>query len=414
MKNINFIKAILVLLTALLFSGQTFSQSDYQIVQSFKDSIKRLEQSINSAKSLTELNSLVADIDKLRGEYTNHKELLNKSLYPDNFEKSFDKLNLAFVIRNQDFTTIDILQTENLQLKEQIIVLNNRNSELMNKIQDIELSVKKDKNKTNELKNLVAELKKSLNKRDELIFSIVDSLMPKLMKEKNLLTSKEQGDLYVEAEKNDLITNIKKSLRENIRFIYLTSLDPDDLKDIKKQQTEFSNFWQDAGVKLVDIYASKDNKSTSFADIDSLYLRWKESIETTAWINIRQEFAYNHIVLIEFYSSNLFTEVLTSYIDDEIRNIGVKSNYESEINYKMFVDSTWNMVMLEKWIPYLIDENILTIEQKNIIEAKINDWNARLTPESYEWIYYIVIIAAVAGLVFMNRKRIFKKSGPAA
>jgi hypothetical protein len=284
----------------------------------------------------------------------------------------------------------------------------------MNKIQDIELSVKKDKNKTNELKNLVAELKKSLNKRDELIFSIVDSLMPKLMKEKNLLTSKEQGDLYVEAEKNDLITNIKKSLRENIRFIYLTSLDPEDLKDIKKQQTEFSNFWQDAGVKLVDIYASKDNKSTSFADIDSLYLRWKESIETTAWINIRQEFAYNHIVLIEFYSSNLFTEVLTSYIDDEIRNIGVKSNYESEINYKMFVDSTWNMVMLEKWIPYLIDENILTIEQKNIIEAKINDWNARLTPESYEWIYYIVIIAAVAGLVFMNRKRIFKKSGPAA
>jgi hypothetical protein len=408
MKNVTAIKPIFILFNILLLSGLLYSQSDYQIVQQFKDALIEIEESINSAKSINELNSIVADIDRLRSEYTTHKNLLDKSLYPDNFEKAFDRLDLAFIIRSQDFTTIDILQTENLQLKEQVTVLNKRNSELMNRIQDIELSVKKDNSKANELKILVAELKNSLNKRDELIFGIVDSLMPKLMAEQTGLSKEDQSEIYIQSEKNDLITNIKKSLQENIRFIYITSLSPEDLNDIEKRQNEFSDFWQDVGVKLVDVYAANENKSREISDIDSLYNKWSDAIQRSAWINIRQEFAYNHIILIEFYNSNQFTEVITSYIDDEIRNIGVKSDYETEQKYYLFVDSTWNKKISDNWIPFLMEKYILSIEQKGKIETKIMEWESRLTPKSYDWIYAIVIIAAVAGIIFMNRKRIFK------
>jgi len=412
MKKLFSIKLIFILLIISCLTGDLFSQSDFETVQNFKDSIKEIEKSINSAKSITELNSIVADIDRLRSEYTVHKSLLDKSLYPDNFEKSFEKLNLAFVIRNQDFTTIDILQTENLQLKEQVTVLNKRNSELMNKIQDIELSVNKDKSKEDELNNLVTELKSSLKKRDELIYSIVDSLMPELFARDRQLSREDKNNIYIQSEKNDLITNIKTALQENIRFIYMTSLTPDDLSDIENQQNQFAEFWQDTGVKLVDIYSSNKNHVAEISGIDSLYNKWHDAIELAAWINIRQEFAYNHIILLEFYNSSNFAEVMTSYIDEEIRNIGVKSEYESEEKYHLFVDSTWIKNIKSDWIPFLIEKEILNTEQVDRIDTKISDWEARLSPKSYDWIYVIVIIVAAAGMIFMNRKRIFKKSKP--
>ena len=128
MRNLISLCGTMIFFVLFLFADIATAQSDYEIVQGFKQKYRQLETAINNAKSLEKLNSIVADIDRFRNDYTEHKELLDKSLYPDNFDKSFDKLNLAFVIRNQDFTTIDVLQTENLQLKEQVELLNKTNT----------------------------------------------------------------------------------------------------------------------------------------------------------------------------------------------------------------------------------------------------------------------------------------------
>lgn len=409
MNNFFQVRAIVLFLLLSLLSTKLYSQSDYELVQTFKESVEQMEDSINSVKSLEELKLLAQSIDRFRNEYLEHKELLDKSLYPKNFDQSFEKLNLAYVIRSQDFKTINILQTENIQLKEQVSALNKRNSELMNKIQDIELSVQKNDNKTDELRKLVTELKISLNKRDELIYNIVDSLMPKLMKKDVLLNTKEKGEIFISSEKNNLVENIIKSLQDNIRFIYMTTLAAEDLRDIKKQQMEFSEFWQDAGPNLIDIYISRKNKAKKVFEIDSLYTKWLGAVETAAWINIRQEFTFKFIQLEEFYSGKDFTRVIRSYIDDEIRNIGVVSDAESAESYEVFADDTWNDVIKKDWIPFLIKEKILEGHQLDRIEAKIGEWQSRLSPKSYDWIYIVVIIAAIAGLLFMNRKRIINK-----
>jgi len=139
--RINFLKLVILFVTSLVHP--IFAQSDYEIVREFKQKFKQLQESINSANNMGKLNSVVADIDRFRNEYVDKKELLDKSLYPDNFDKMFEKLDMAFVIRNQDFTTIDVLQIENLEMKEQIIALNNRNTELINQIQELEYVNKK-------------------------------------------------------------------------------------------------------------------------------------------------------------------------------------------------------------------------------------------------------------------------------
>ncbi len=310
MKCHSSINKIILFLILLVFTNQLFAQSDYDLVNSFKQKYNQLEEAITKAKNLEELNSIVADIDRFRNEYVEQKALLDKSLYPGNFDKTFERLNISFVIRNQNFTTIDILQTENLELKDQVTLLNKRNAELMNKIQEYEYTDKKDVNNAAELDALVKELMRSLRKRDELIVGIVDSLLP--MMEQTQLSSQEMNSIYIEAERNNVLSNVKHSLLDNIRFIELTSLEPGDLTEIKKQQNKFVEFWQGAGTKLVDIYAGKNKE---IKEIDSLFSIWNFTLEQEAWRNIREEFAYNNINLIEFTNSEEFANVLTSFID---------------------------------------------------------------------------------------------------
>jgi len=408
MKSFVLLNRIILLLILFILNCQVFAQSDYKIVQSFKQKFVQLEKSINSAKTFEELNSLVTDIDRFRADYLEHKKLLDKSLYPDNFENAFDKLNLAFVIRNQDFTIIDILQTENLQLKEQIVVLNKRNTHLINKIQEYEYINKKDSKQIVKLKKLVNDLKLSLRKRDEVIVSLADSLMPQLMKDQDKLNLAEGNLVYIEAEKNNLLANVKRSLQDNIQFIEVTVLEPDDLKEIKEQQDRFSDFWKKAGTKLVDIYAEKKGKAKEIKEIDSLFVQWNYALEQEAWMNIREEFAYNDIHLLEFTNGEDFTNTLLSFIKDNIKTIGIKSSEESDKSYTLFADSTWFKVISPKWLPYLIENNLLLIQEKIKIESKIADWKGRLTPASFDWIYVLVAVIAVAGLGYMNRRRLFK------
>ncbi len=302
---------IILLLILLVFTNQLFSQSDYDLVKNFKQKYNQLEEAITKAKTLEELNSIVADIDRFRNEYVEQKVLLDKSLYPDNFDKTFEKLNMSFVIRNQDFTTIDILQTENLELKEQVALLNKRNTELMNKIQEFEYADKKDVNKAAELDALVKELRRSLRKRDELIVGIVDSLLPQPMMDQTKLSSQEMNSIYIEAERNNVLSNVKHSLLDNIRFIELTSLEPGDLTEIKKQQNQFVEFWQMPELNWSIFMPSKNKKSEEIKEIDSLFSMWNFTLEQEAWRNIREEFAYNNINLIEFTNGEEFTNVLT-------------------------------------------------------------------------------------------------------
>ena len=405
MKKIVFINRSILILLLFAFVLPLKAQSDYEIVNNFKQKYKKVEEAVKNAKTVTELDSIAGKIDALKNDFIKHKPLLDKSLYPDNFDNSFEKLNLQFLVRKKDLTQVDILQTENIQLKEQVEQLNKRNSELISQIQKIEYSGKKGKNKIAELEKLVADLKRSLKKRDDLIISIVDSLMPQLMKKNASFTSKEKNQLYLQAEKNNVLSNIKKSLRDNITFLEVTSLQPEDLNEVKNQQEDFAEFWQDAGVKLVDIYAEKRKKPEEIAEIDSLFTDWQNAVNTEAWNSIREEFAANQILLIDFSNGEEFTNVITGFIDEEIKNIGVKSQEGSEETFKNFTDSTWLKTIKPDWIPFLIENEMLTTEQKASIENKITDWQNKLMPSSFAWIYILVIAIAVVFIFIIILKR---------
>lgn len=391
-----------IILLGLLtfFSISLFAQSDYEIVQNFKLKIKEIETNIKNAASLDDLNSYAEDIENLRGDFSANKDLLNRSLYPDNFDRSIEKLNNSLTIRRADFTQIEVLQTEVTTLRSEIDELNRKNSELLSQIQLLEVQRNKDAATIARLEKLVADLRASILKRDELVLSMVDSLVPKLSGDVSSLTQDEKNKIIAETEKKNVLFVVKKSIRDNNRFLEVTSLKPSDLQDVKKQQDNFVSMWSKIGPKLVDVYASKKEKSQELKEIDALFASWKSGIQQEAWESIREEFVINNINLQSFYNGNEFTEVITSYINDEIKAFGVKSQQDSDQAFTLFADSVWYKSITTEWIPYLLENELLSSVQKDQIEKKISEWKSTISPADLTWLYYVIgAVVVIGGLI---------------
>lgn len=399
-------KHYIIVFSVLLFSFTAFAQSDYEIVQDFKSKIGQLEQRLLDAVTMEEINTIAKDIELLKSQFEEHKDLLDKSLYPDDFNKSFAKLNTdLFNVRVTDITQIEVLSTELTVIKEEVDRLNSRNQELINRIAIVEASKEKDVETIRRLENLIADLKSSLLERDILILSIVDSLTPQLTADVSSLTAEDKRRISTEFEKNFVLVNVKRSLRDHVRFLDVTSLKPSDIKEIRRQQDEFVGTWQKIGVNLVEVYADKPGKSNELQEIDALFISWQEAVKSEAWNSMKEEFAMNGIYLLDFNSGQEFTVEVTRFIDEELKNYNIKSKEQSEQVYTMFADSTWFKSIQTDWLPYLADNKMITPQQKQLMETKVSEWKSVVFPRDISWVYYVIAALLIGAVVFFFLKR---------
>ncbi|HSW54858.1 MAG TPA: hypothetical protein VLH59_07200 [Ignavibacteriaceae bacterium] len=400
----NYLTKIFLSLIILGFISSIFAQSDREIVDKFKAEYTSIEKSIKDATTLQELKLVLDEINILKQDFAQHKELLDKSLYPDKYDESIDKLNKAYLLRQGDFSTIDVLQTEVGELKQQVEFLNQRNNELLVQVQKLEDQRQKDAKSIKKLENLVAELRSSIRERDDLVLSMIDSLMPPTMRDKEALTVEDKNMVASEEKKDNVLNNVKTTIRDNIRFIQATSLKPKDLESIREQQKDFVTKWQKVGVRLVEVYAEDGNKTEELKQIDELFNEWSTVVKQEAWESIIDEFSLNGIELMSFKSGEEFTNSVDMFIGDELKNLGVKSDEESKRTYSQFADSTWFASIQPVWMNYLIENKMLTDENKNKMESKIAEWKSALYP-SYWWIYLIIAVVVIAGAAFFFIKR---------
>ncbi|MFZ1519215.1 MAG: hypothetical protein WAU11_10595 [Ignavibacteriaceae bacterium] len=402
-------KIINVFILVFLFNvAALFAQSDYEMVQSFKERYQNIVNGIKEAASVDELSNLEIEIQNLRRDFSTKKEILDQSLYPENFNSTFDNLNSSLDLRRGDFTEIDVLKTEVTVLKSDIDLLNKRNNELLNQITVLESQRRKDAAAIEKLEKLVSDLRATILKRDQLIFSIVDSLTPKLAGDVSSMTQQDKEQVYSQVEKNNLLATVKKSLRDNSRFLEVTSLKANDLGDVKDEQRNFVAMWRKVGTKLVDVYADKKDKSEELKEIDNLFNVWSNRINKEAWESINEEFSLNNINLQSFNNGKEFVDVLTTFVSDEIKNYGVKSKDESEKAYSVFTDSVWFKTISTEWMPYLLDNNLLAVEQKDAVEKKLAEWKSIVSPQDLTWLYAVVglaILFIVALVIILKKKK---------
>lgn len=394
------------LLLSVGFISSVVAQSDLEIVDNFKSEAASIESTIKNATSLQDLKDVPSRINTLRENYADHKELLDKSLYPDNYQTTLDKLNKNYLMRQGDFTTIDVLQTEVSALNEQVEFLNERNNELLSEVRSLEAQRDKDAKTIKKLNNLVAQLRTSIRERDELVLSMIDSLMPPTVRNQDMLSSEDKSMIAKEEQEQNVIENVKTTIKDNIRFMQVTSLKPDDLIAIREQQEDFSAKWQKVGVKLIEVYSEDEKKSEELKEIDELFNQWYAAVTAEAWKSIDDEFALNGIELRSFKNGEEFTTSVEMFIGDELKNLGVKSDEDSKKVYAQFADSTWFAAIQPVWMNYLIENKMLTEENKDRMEGKIAEWKNALYPSNW-WIYLIIVLAviAIAGALIMKIRK---------
>jgi len=397
----------ILLFVILLTTTTLFAQSDYEMVQSFKERYQKIAEGIKAAASLEDIDNLSAEIENLKRDFSAKRVILDQSLYPENFNSSFENLNSSLELRKEDFTSITVLKTEVTALKSEVDLLNKRNTELINQITILESQRRKDAASIEELQKLVSDLRATLIKRDQLIYSIVDSLTPKLAGDISSMSQQDKEQVYSQVEKNNLLVSVKRSLRDNSRFLEVTSLKAADLDKVKQQEQSFVTMWRKIGPKLVDVYANKKDKSAELKEIDNLFTVWANRINKEAWESINEEFSLNNINLQNFNNGKEFVDVVTQYVSDEIKNYGTKNKTESEKTYSIFTDSVWFKSISNEWMPYLLDNKLLAVEQKDAVEKKLSEWKSIVSPQDYTWLYAVVGLAVVfiIVLVFILKKK---------
>ncbi|MCB0743597.1 MAG: hypothetical protein KDC67_06820 [Ignavibacteriae bacterium] len=406
-KYLKIIFALIVISSNLLFS-----QSDFRITQEFKSRQRSFEIAIEYAKTPDELNKIRKEIDEFKNEFRGNKELLNRALYPSNFELSFTTLEKKVEYSNKKIEEVATLQTkvttlktdfdrvteELMKLSSEVNVLRNSNLKLMAELKSFRSGYGGSKSKIDSLNNLVAQLKSGISQRDTLIKEIMDNIFMTAEHKIESLNDAELKDLKAKVKSTSLIDNINNLVADNIDFLEASLLNPEDLNVLRNEFTQFHDRWDHFGPKLFGIYSTDPQNKEKLVEIDSLITGWDNALDVSTFKSIFEEFKSHDIVLTPFINGEEFEASLISYINSQISN-GNNIQVQKDSEQIFFADNVWNDIVKEKWVPILLNNNLITQEQIANIDSKINEWKENVSGSKSLFIYGIILLLAIIIIV---------------
>jgi len=397
---------LIILLGAIVLNQASFAQSDREKVNNFDTRFKQYEAAIKNAASLDECNVIAENIAKLKTEFEDSKVLIEKSLQI-NYDDEFAKIERALEVRKGDFTQIYELKTEVGSLKDKVSEISQQNEGLISQIKQLQIQTTKDASTIASLQKLVAQLKSNIAQRDELVRGIVDSLLTEFVNAPGTLTDAEKQAIFKKVDSGNLFFNIERTISDNIQFMKVTQMTPEDLSGMKKQYNNFNKVWRQIGPKLADVYLNKKDKTAQIANIDNMFQVWNAQLNDEMWGRVNKLFREKQITLLPFKSGDQFVTSVNAFIDDEFKNYGVKSSSESKKTYYTFTDSVYFRTVQPTWTPVLIENNMMTQANKDTVEKKIALWKEKVAPGGFNWIYLVlgVIIVVLIAAYFMKGKK---------
>ncbi len=399
--------AVIAMAWTVLFAQE---QSDYEISQSFNKTYKELTKAIETAQTVQECAEISVSIDALEKEYAPHKALLDKTLYPDDFQKKLDMIHgqLAYAqnklgIIQESVTKIAALETQVQELSSQVEKLSNENGSLMKEIETLRASNTKDQKMVDSLNSLVAKLRSNISDRDKMIFAMVDSIFLQYDKNIDALKDVEKQSVASHIERNGVIGNIKKSIVDNVAFLESTALTGKDLATLVGEQKKFATEWKGLGPKLTAIYVAQKERAKEINTIDTMLAAWGTKVDAALWKSLNQLFTKHNLTVKPFNDGNEFVANVIGFIDDEIQNANQRTEAARSDVYSMFVDSVWNGEVTTIWTPLLRDNGIVTEAQFGQIKAKIDVWHSSVEP-GHTLVYIIIALVVLVVLLLLYRR----------
>ena len=413
---------IVVFLIILPLNAQ--QKSDYATVEKFQNTVKSITKSIETATTAQECAEISSVLDATDKEFKEYKELLDNSLYPDNYLTTISDLHGRLLVRQRDLGIIETqvthiaeLEAKIKELSEQIGKLNEQNDKILADVQRLSENVKKltgdafsSLTPIDSLRRQIVQLRAGLAERDALIFSLVDSLF--LQYDKNVTDMKdvERQGLLGKVEHHGIFANIKRSLQDNLSFIEATTLKQSDMASILKQQQQFRMQWSGIGPKLAGLYPGRQKKN-DVALVDSMLKQWSSKVDAATWRSLNTLFKEKEVWIKEFTNGNEFSENFIAFVDAQIKNTEGQSQDARYTFFKNFDENVWTPE-LSPWLVSLVDAQKITPDQKKNIDEKILEWRSAVKPGSFLWIYIgaaLVLLVLGGSALFVRKKKLMRQ-----
>ncbi|PID60793.1 MAG: hypothetical protein CR986_03490 [Ignavibacteriae bacterium] len=382
---------------------QLFSQSDYRVAQEFKSKLRSWDIAIEYAKTSEELDNIRKEILAFKDEYKDKKELLDNALYPKNFNSSFKKILAKIEYANKNLSKITTLskqvtkvEAKNKSLTKSLKKINlelnalrKNNSRLLRELKIFRAGYGYSKNELDSLRNLVNEFKLGIAKRDTLISEIMNNIFADVSHQIETLDDAEKKSIKANVKNTNLIDNISKLIKDNKDFIDASLFTKDDLLQLRNEYDSFNRQWSFFGPKLFNVYSTDTVNRVKLFEVDGLLFKWDSALNEALWKTIHQGFKERGEDIDYFTNGIEFEENVIKYIENKI-DTGSKEKYE------YFKEKVWDNFFKKEWLPLIKEQELLTTEQLQKIENKLDDWGSNSNNYISILLYVIIFIFVIA------------------
>jgi hypothetical protein len=221
----------------------------------------------------------------------------------------------------------------------------------------------------------------------------------------------EKRGLSVRLERRSVLTSLRRSIADNLRFLESTNLSPNDYAEIARQHQRFSSQWNGLRSKITGIYLGGKQKKNEAAVVDSMLSAWSLKVDQSIWKSLRVQLEKGGIQLKPFSNGDEFTRSFSEYAAGEISNPKQESSDVRLKRFNTFNDQVWKTDLEPTWLPVLVGSGKITANQKTEIEKKFEAWRGAMTPVSP--VVYALIAALVLVLLWSLNRYVRKKPSTA-
>lgn len=400
-----------VFLIGLSMNTQAQVMSDYEIKQSFDREYAEVFEGLKTATTSAEIEDLLERVEQMRTEYADHREFLDRVLYPETLNGTLNRLrdvtqtSYNFVIRIEQ-------QTDNvMELERQLAELSEQVQ--LNLVQADSLRTELDRMTRSRNANAAAarQLREQLKQRDELILAMVDSVFVSYDRlDLASLNREEREELGLRVDVENVLGHINSVVEGNISFIDTnTQLSAEDFLRLQALQVEFEKVWTNIGPKLAMIYTPSAQRENRLTEINEGIDRWSQRVNQSVWRSLSAAFESRNIEMADFDDPVSFYTALNNHVDGSIDRVVAGGGSDEELQaYERFAN-VWHNDIKVNWQQYLIESEILTYENIATIDRKLANWNVQAQPTSLlSWIMIgilvLVVIVLIVVLVAQRRK----------
>lgn len=399
-------------------------QSDFAVKNDFESRHERLARLIETSTTTAQLDTLRNEIDGLALDFAPHTEFLDKALYPASVESKIKELrdmharlyDAARIMETQG-TQIIAMETSIQELTFSLDTLAKQRDALFAEMQQ-------NKNDVVALRETVRRLQAHMQAKDQLLFSLVDSMFMPYGKDLANVGTDVRDDLAAKIEKTNVLSRVYDIASDNVRFLTATEFQGKDFTSLLNNYHQFSIRWKGLSEKMHTVYlagqpagqktaqgkkgAAGLAPSVPVVQVDSLLAEWNTVLRRTFWSTIEKEFAVRGVAMIPFSDAPGFSASIRAYVD-QAKNSGEDAS--------VFVDEVWKGRIDKEWKDALSHESILGKAEYAALDAMVRE----LTPPMLDmkYVLYIGIILIVALVLWWILARKAKQpaqkpSGPTA